>query len=172
MKKKSTGIYCIENTTNGKKYIGLSRDIERRWNEHRSDLRRGEHANIYLQHAWNKCGECAFKFYIIELCDSSVLSEREEYYIEKEHTLSHEHGYNLTKGGENASTTNRKVISYQTGEIYNSVREAAEAYDVVEITIISWCKKHSRFMYADEWEMLSESEKVYWLNFDWDESDH
>lgn len=166
------GIYCIENMSNNKKYIGLSRNIEQRWNEHRSKLRRGKHGNIYLQRAWNNCGEDSFKFYIIELCDSNILSEREEYYIEKYHTLSHESGYNLTKGGEDAATTNKMIIAYKTGEIYNSVHEAAENYGVADITMIAWCKKHRKFMYFNEWNSLSKSDKDYWCNFDWDTADH
>lgn len=172
MREKKVGIYCIENITNGKKYIGLSRNIEQRWNEHISKLRRGKHGNIYLQRAWNNCGEDAFRFYIIELCDSNVLSEREEYYIKKYHTLSHESGYNLTKGGENAGTTNKMIIAYKTGDIYNSVHEAAEHCDVADITMIAWCKKHRHFMYFDEWNSLSKPEQDYWYAFDWEAADH
>lgn len=172
MRAKSVGIYCIENTTNCKKYIGLSRNIEQRWNEHLSKLRRGKHGNVYLQRAWNNCGEDAFKFYIVELCDSNVLSEREEYYIKKYHTLSHESGYNLTRGGEDAATTNKMIIAYKTGEIYDSVHEAAKASDVADITMIAWCKKHRNFMYLDEWSSLSKSNQDYWCNFDWEMVDH
>ena len=172
MRTKSVGIYCIENTTNCKRYIGLSRNIEQRWNEHRSKLRRGKHGNIYLQRAWNNYGEDAFKFYIVEFCESDVLSEREEYYIAKYHTLSHEFGYNLTQGGEDAATTNKMIIAYKTGSIYNSVRSAAEEQGVVDITMITWCKNHHNFMYLDEWNSLSESERNYWMDFDWEEVDH
>ena len=172
MRAKSTGIYCIENTVNNKKYIGLSRNIEQRWNEHRSKLRRGKHANIYLQRSWNNYGEDAFRFYVIEFCDADMLSEREEYYINKERTLSHEFGYNLTKGGEDAATTNRMVISYKDGVIYHSVHEAAEACEVRDITMIAWCKQNQNFMYLDEWNTLSESERDYWYNFDWDSAKH
>lgn len=172
MRTKSVGIYCIENTTNGKKYIGLSRNIEQRWNEHLSKLRRGKHGNVYLQRAWNNCGEDAFKFYIVELCDSNALSEREEYYIAKYHTLSHESGYNLTKGGEDAATTNKMIVAYKTGKIYNSVHEAAEESDVADITMIAWCKKHRNFMYLDEWNSLSDTKQNDCRNFDWEMADH
>lgn len=166
------GIYCIENTENHKKYIGLSRNIEQRWNEHRSKLRRGKHGNIYLQRAWDNYGEDAFKFYIVEICESDILSEREEYYIAKYHTLSHESGYNLTKGGEDAATTNKMIIAYKIGHIYNSVHNAADEYGVADITMIAWCKKHRNFMYLDEWNLLSDAEQNYWRNFDWETVDH
>jgi hypothetical protein len=101
-----------------------------------------------------------------------MLSEREEYYIAKYHALSHESGYNLTKGGEDAATTNKMVIAYKTDKIYNSIREAAEAFDVADITMIVWCKKHRKFMYLDEWNLLSESEQNYWRSFDWETAEH
>ena len=172
MREKSMGIYCIENTVNFKKYIGLSRNIEQRWNEHRSKLRRGKHGNAYLQRAWQNYGEDAFRFYIIELCESNVLGDREAYYIEKYHTLSHASGYNLTNGGEDAATTNKQIIAYKTNTIYHSVHNAAESHDVADITMIAWCKKHRNFMYLDEWNSLSESEQNYWLGFDWEKADH
>lgn len=56
IQEKSCGIYCIENTVNERKYIGLSRDIKRRWNEHTSKLNKHTHPNQYLQSAWdNNC---------------------------------------------------------------------------------------------------------------------
>lgn len=45
------GIYCIENTKNGKKYIGQSSKIEQRWSDHRTLLKYNSHYNIHLQNA-------------------------------------------------------------------------------------------------------------------------
>ena len=89
MKEVLCGIYCIENAVNHKKYIGLSRDIHRRWLEHRAALNRGDHVNKYLQSAWNNYGEDAFRFNIVELCSPEELSERECYYIQQ--YLQNEH---------------------------------------------------------------------------------
>lgn len=156
---------------NNKKYIGLSRDINRRWLEHRSALNRGVHINQYLQHSWNVYGEDAFKFYIVELCSPMELSDRECHYISTYHTLSHEDGYNLTVGGENTSC-GKCVIHLISGTIYNSVKDAAKNNEVADITMIDWCRKYYNFMYLDEYNSLSETEKSYYTNFDWESFNH
>lgn len=166
MSKILCGIYCIENSINGKKYIGLSSDIERRWLEHRNELRKGVHVNNCLQSAWEKYGEDVFKFYVLELCSVENLSDRECFYIKTYHALSHEGGYNLTIGGENTSV-GRPVISLSTGKIYNFVKEAARELNVSDITMIDWCRQRRKFMYLDEFNALSQEDKEYWTNFDW-----
>lgn len=162
-----SGIYCIENINNHKKYIGLSRDIYRRWGEHKSELRNNHHKNKYLQRAWNLDGEESFKFYIIELCDPLVICDRERYYIAKYHALAHENGYNLTKGGEDAPTSNKRVIHLLSGKIYDSVKEAAKSNNVADITMIDWCHKYYNFMYFDEYSLMDEEQINYYTNFDW-----
>ena len=170
--EKLCGVYCIENILNDKKYIGISRDIRRRWSEHKSDLKSHTHVNQYLQNAWDKYGESNFKFYIIELCDENSLSDLECYYIKLYKTLSHENGYNLTAGGESAPTTGKAVIYLKDGIIYNFVKDAAKEANVAEITMIDWCHKKQNYMYLDEYILLSQNEKDYWKNFNWDEIIH
>lgn len=101
-----TGIYCIENTINGKKYIGkTSESFERRWYIHAWNLNKGSHSNRHLQNAWKKYGEENFKFYILmELpAIDFILNIAENIFIIK--FSSHESlgGYNLTMGGEGSS---------------------------------------------------------------------
>lgn len=167
MEKYLCGIYCITNVINDKKYIGLSRDIRRRWNEHRSDLRNNRHVNIYLQRAWDLYGENSFRFEILELCDPIEICNKELYYISKYHTLSHEDGYNLTNGGEGAATTNKQVVHLLSGKVYTSVREAARENDVVEVTMIDWCRKYYNFMYLEEYNSMDRKQIDYYTNFDW-----
>lgn len=171
MENNLCGIYCIENIQNAKKYIGLSRNIKRRWFEHKSELNRNDHNNKYLQSSWNKYGASKFTFYIVELCEEENLSEREKYYIKQYKTLSHENGYNLTLGGEDISI-GRLVINLKTKTIYNFVKEAAELSGVSSATMSTWCDKKHNYMYLDEYEQLSEEDKIYWSNFDWEKYDH
>ena len=48
------GIYMIQNTTNGKIYIGQAIDIEKRWKNHIWELDNNRHTNKHLQRTWNK----------------------------------------------------------------------------------------------------------------------
>ena len=93
-----TGIYCIENNVNGKKYVGQAVNIKKRWSQHRQKLRAGTHYNDHLQRAWNQYGESVFSFYVLELCDEQSLDAREIHYIDVLGAFGN--GYNMTKGGD------------------------------------------------------------------------
>lgn len=63
---KKSGIYKIINVINNKFYVGSAVDLRRRKTRHFSELRTGKHNNAHLQAAWNKYGEKAFTFVIVE----------------------------------------------------------------------------------------------------------
>ena len=79
---KVSGIYCIENIINHKTYIGSSKNIYQRLLKHFALLRHNKHQNAHLQSAWNKYGESSFRWFILELCDSVKLAEKEQYCID------------------------------------------------------------------------------------------
>lgn len=111
MEKKICGIYCIENLTNGKKYIGQSVDIKHRFYEHKSDLNANSHYNSHLQSAWNSYGKENFDFYIIEECSPDMLDEREKYYIKLFSVNIPEFGYNNNAGGKGIVQESREKLS-------------------------------------------------------------
>jgi len=76
----NSGIYKIENTINGKVYIGSAIDIEKRWREHRHHLSNGS-ASDKFQKAWNKYGSKSFTFSIVEYTEKEILILREQYWI-------------------------------------------------------------------------------------------
>src|SRR5262245_46212173 len=70
---RSSGIYQIRCIPTGKIYIGSAANLRARWDQHRRLLRRGKHANVYLQKAWDKHGEANFEFSVLELVDRADL---------------------------------------------------------------------------------------------------
>lgn len=78
----TTGIYAILNKVNGKRYIGSSKNMKRRWCSHSSNLRLNRHRNIYLQRAWNKYGEDAFEFIVLLETTKEQLLLTEQLYLD------------------------------------------------------------------------------------------
>jgi group I intron endonuclease len=79
---KISGIYKIVNKVNSKYYVGSSNNILKRWNNHKSNLRRKIHKSPHLQSAWNKYGELNFDFIIVENCDIDKLLIIEQKYLD------------------------------------------------------------------------------------------
>lgn len=76
------GIYRIKNILNEHCYYGSSKNIKRRWDKHKSQLKYNRHENIMLQRAWNKYGENNFIFEVVELCEEYELLIIEQKYLD------------------------------------------------------------------------------------------
>lgn len=75
----NAGIYQIRNIVNNKCYVGSSKDINSRLNQHKRNLKQEKHCNIALQRAWDKYGEDCFRFEALaylELEDIRVTEQR------------------------------------------------------------------------------------------------
>lgn len=120
-KEKISGIYCIENLVNGKKYIGQSCDIYSRWYNHKYCLNNNKHENDYLQKSWNKYGEKNFTFTIIEKCSTDEIDNKEIFYIIELKTMLDINGYNLDSGGNknkrHSEETKMKISKSAKGRI-------------------------------------------------------
>lgn len=77
------GIYEIENTVNGKRYIGSSSNIRKRLADHRNFLRKNNHNNEHLQCAWNKYGEDKFVYDMVHTCSKDTLLLCEQWVIDQ-----------------------------------------------------------------------------------------
>ncbi len=93
------GIYKIYCKIDSKVYIGYSSNITRRFASHKTRLRNNTHDNKYLQRAWNKHGENAFSFVIIEECELTSCIEREHYHVKQHNAHHRKFGYNLALTG-------------------------------------------------------------------------
>lgn len=75
------GIYKITNKVNGKFYIGSSNNLNKRWQQHISELNNQKHYNPYLQKSFNKYGIDKFSFDILEIieCEELLLKLEQKY---------------------------------------------------------------------------------------------
>ena len=90
------GVYEIVNKINNKRYVGCSKDIEKRWSEHFKMLTKNKHHSIKLQGAWNKHGKDSFDFNVLELCKFEDIFIVESSYINKFDSMKN--GYNMVEG--------------------------------------------------------------------------
>ena len=78
---KISGVYSITNNVTGELYIGSSKDIEKRWNIHKTPYTIKQHPNVKLYKAMAQYGRDNFTIEVIEETDN--LREREQYWIDK-----------------------------------------------------------------------------------------
>lgn len=118
------GIYMLINLVNGKRYIGSSINVAQRLWEHRSTLRHNKHSNAHLQKAWNKYGEGAFEYQILEKCQEDDRFEREQFYV---NTLNPE--YNICK-----DVVQNPPVSEETRKKHSETRKKLMAEGKIPIT--------------------------------------
>ena len=103
---KLTGIYLICTKDKSLVYVGQSKDVNKRIQQHWSDLRTFGHDNYYLQTIWNKTGKNAFSPFMKEKSPEGIgtgdklqiwLDTREKYWIT--HYRSTGVCINITEGG-------------------------------------------------------------------------
>ncbi len=125
MRKQNPGIYMIKCLKNQKIYIGSSINIERRWEGHKSLLRKNKHHSVYLQNSWNIYGAEYFYFNTIELCEKDQLIIREQFYLDKYKSYIPDFGFNMTQtagfrswlGKKHKKSTIEKMRQAQKGKV-------------------------------------------------------
>lgn len=89
----TSGIYVIKCAGSDKAYVGSSKNVYQRWEQHKRDLKAGRHHSVKLQNAWNKYGENSFEFLLVEEVLDGFLTVYEQLYINKFNSC--ENGYNV-----------------------------------------------------------------------------
>lgn len=91
----NSGIYAIISPS-GKKYIGSSSNLSKRWYQHKYLLNRGDHHNRHLINAWNKY-EGNLKFVILLICSPEHCLLYEQIYLDY-----YKPEYNIAKSSDKA----------------------------------------------------------------------
>jgi hypothetical protein len=115
---KQIGVYKIE--FNGKCYVGSTiQSFKTRWNNHLTGLRRNKHHNKHMQNAFNKYGEDALKFTVLEIVEKlkDVLTAEQKYIdeLKPEYNASPTAGNNY--GLKHTETTRQKMSKAHKGKI-------------------------------------------------------
>lgn len=109
-----TGVYCILCLKNNKRYVGSTgTEFNKRWYEHRRDLRIGDHCNSLLRDAWARYGEASFLFLVLEFCDPVEKIDREQWFIDLFESANPEYGFNIAP---NAASSLGCKMPIGTGE--------------------------------------------------------
>ena len=80
--EKISGIYKITNTITGDFYIGSSKNVKRRWIEHKAPSNWNKHPNSPMYQDMIKYGTDKFVFEILEVVEIDSLKEKEQKFIE------------------------------------------------------------------------------------------
>jgi group I intron endonuclease len=121
-----SGIYEILNTVSGDRYIGQASNFTKRWSKHRRMLQAGAHDNQHLQNAWNKYGECAFSFRVVERCEKAVITAAEQRWMD-----FHQPAYNKAPaagsraGVPSSPETRAKISAAHKGRQKSAEHQAA-----------------------------------------------
>jgi group I intron endonuclease len=166
-----SGIYRIRNLINNKIYIGSSKDLEDRWNDHKRDLNYNTHHCDHLQNAWNKYGEKNFVFEIINECSpiKELLLFREqcwldtirvEYFDGTIGDINHNLAYNTCKiAGSSAGTKASEETRKKQSEAKKGKRVGEEA----SLAKLTWVQvREIRKKYANDTTMsCTKLSKIY-----------
>lgn len=115
-------IYKIINAINNKFYIGSAVKFTRRKATHLRMLRAGRHSNKHLQAAWDKYGEAAFVFAVVEeVSDSADILMTENVWL-KAH-VGKEHCYNIAMDATAPTLGMTGDKSYRYGKLYPHTEE-------------------------------------------------
>lgn len=148
-----TGIYLIHNTVNGKNYVGQSKHILNRWNQHRCDSKT---KNYPLYRAIRKYGIDKFEFSILEKCEIDELPYKEDYYIDLYNAYL-PYGYNINK--PETHYTNLSIpVRYKN--IINQLQTTNKTYKQIGEQFNLSAEQIGRINYGLAWRIQGQSYPV------------
>lgn len=145
------GIYLIACTSSGRKYVGQSVDVERRWWQHKNQAKKGRHSNPIIQASWNKHGEESFTFDLIEECTREDLGSREQHWIDTLKTSYKFGGMNLEEEIE-IGYSQRIPSPQQIENRVKTVSKLVEAFGEKKF-VRDWCLEYNQVPSTVHWRL-------------------
>ena len=113
---KISGIYKITNTITNDFYIGSSKNVKRRWNEHKKPSTWKRFPNNQLYQDMQEYGKDKFEFQILANVEPDQLKEIEQQFIEKLQPTYNNHrakGLNAERINRSSKNYYSKLCSYK-----------------------------------------------------------
>lgn len=128
--KVISGVYSIRHIPTGRRYVGSSKHIYRRFYEHRWLLRTGRHHARYLQNTWKRSVEEDFEFRILKR--TKELLKFEDFFINHFKSSDRRYGYNIvpkasSREGYSPTKKTRKLMS-EAGKRWAKTPEGVAHY--------------------------------------------
>lgn len=121
-------IYKVTNNINCKVYIGKTkRPIAERWKQHCNDAK-NKFKCFKLQEDILKYGKDNFSVDQIDIAGTDEEACKKEIYWIKKYNCLYPDGYNVSKGGKNTGNM-KKIINTTTGEVFETMNDAAKKYN-------------------------------------------
>lgn len=123
-------VYKIENKKNGLIYIGSTVDFDKRVRNHKSQLKRGTHANFQLQSDYNIFGESVFVYEVLNV--SPDFREIEGHYLE---SFDKDKMYNISR-----NVSGGDILSYhpKREEIVEKISETLKVLHKLPHDVNPW----------------------------------
>lgn len=161
-------VYCIENTVNGKRYVGQTvQPVSKRWASHQT-----HDCCSALFRAIRKHGAASFEIFVLDSADSKEhLDTLEDFYIRLLSTINRGIGYNLRGGGsfgkhtaESKAKMSEKVLAaYADGSLTEKRRIQMSGIKLTEHQKAALLKANIGKKASDETKAkLAETRKALW----------
>lgn len=134
---RRAGIYAWKNLLTGDEYIGSTANLVNRKQHHRYHLRRNKHTTPHLQRAWNKYGEAAFEFVVLEFVDAlDKLLEREQHYLDTRKPAYNHRTVAESNEGRKWTDDMKKAASAKLKKVWQGKTRNPDSYrrDISETT--------------------------------------
>ena len=152
---KIIGVYKITNTVTGDFYIGSSKDVKRRWREHKCQSRWNDNSNNPMYLDMQRYGVEKFVFEILEVVEEGKLKDAEQKFIETLNPSYNDRNANGWDIERRKKTQKESRKKYQKSDKF---KEAQKKYNKSDKGKKSQRKAQKKYQKSDK---FKEAQKKY-----------